>query len=129
MPIKTKIIWSGFAACALCGLAIADSADELTVTGSRVVITPVGIDYVGAPLKDVSMSYHVGVAGLDLNTAAGAAALDKRVLHAARLACADIERMYPVSKPASSPCVNLAVTRARAQVQELLASARRFAAN
>ncbi len=125
MSMRTKVLWSGIAACALAGLAVAEPTDELTVTGSRSVITPVGIDYVGALIKDVSLSYHIAVADLDLKSAAGAAVLDKRLSYAARMACDEIGRAYPVSKPAAAACVRAAIDKARAQVRGLLAASPR----
>jgi UrcA family protein len=111
---------SGFAS----GTAAAQSAEGVTVTVSRSVETRVGTNYSGLPIKDVSLSYAVNLKDIDLASTAGAGELDKRVNDAARAACKDISRLYPISKPDDTACAKAAVDRAMPRIRELVAAAR-----
>ena len=119
-----KMMMAGFMTTLAFGAAAADRSDDLTVTGSRFVASPAGITYSGLPLKDVSLSYGVTLADLDLGSTAGLAALDKRVVAAARAACAELGRLYPVSNPDTAACTRETAEKSIAQVHRMLATAR-----
>jgi len=68
---------------------------EVTVQATRNVSTKlVGSTSSGIPIKEVSLSYGVSTAGLDLATVAGAEELDKRINDAALAACKEVGRQY-----------------------------------
>jgi len=109
-------------------LASGARADEVTVTGSRFQEVPVGINYTGIPIKDISLSATVKMADLDLNTTAGRAELDRRILAAARSACGEIGGMYPVSKPEGDACARSAAERSMSRMHKMLAASHRVPA-
>jgi UrcA family protein len=114
---------AGVMGCVVAGtVATGVRADEVTVTGSRFQEVPVGINYTGIPIKDVSLSATVNVADLDLSSGAGRAELDRRILAAARAACGEIEGTYPVSKPAGTACARAAAERSMSRMHKMLAS-------
>ena len=69
------------------GSAAAQALEEITVQGSRAVeVKNVGTTSSGYKVKDISLSYGVSTAGMDLASAAGAEALAQRVNDAAKAA-------------------------------------------
>ncbi len=118
-----RVVAGLIASVAVGGLAGGATADEVTVTGSRFQETPVGINYTGIPIKDVSLSATVSVADLDLTSAAGSAELDRRILAAARSACGEIKGMFPVSQPEGNACARAAVDKSMGRLRKLIAAA------
>jgi len=102
-------VWAG-------GSATAQKDDELTVTGLHMIETPIGINYTGMKVKDVSLSYTVDLKDLDLTTVAGVMELNERVGIAAHAACMEIERLYPISHPDTPRCAKTAAERTLAQI-------------
>jgi len=105
-------------------MATAQKEEELTVTGLPMVETPIGINYTGLKVKDVSLSYTVNLKDLDLSTAAGVTELNRRVAAAARAACDEIGRLYPISHPDTPACAKAAVDKTLVQLRPLLGSTR-----
>jgi UrcA family protein len=97
---------AGAAASALIGSTVfAQNVEEITVQGTRsMTVTLQGRTSSGIPIKDVSMSYGVSYAGLDLVSHAGVLELQKRVTDAALAACKEIGRQYPDSTPSEADC-------------------------
>lgn len=107
------------------GAARAENTDQaVTVQAQRFMATPVGRTYTGLPVVDVSLSYGVSVAGLDLKSAAGTAELERRVAGAARVACFELGREYPEATPAERECAKAAADQAMAKARELTAVSR-----
>jgi UrcA family protein len=70
----------------------------VAVTGSRAVSEKiVGYSPVGADIREVSLSYRVNVADLDLTDSAGKSELKKRVKAAAGAACKELDRLALVN--------------------------------
>lgn len=113
------------AAVALFGnLAVAQTSDEITVQGTRVMSTKsAGRTSTGVPILDVSLSYGVSTAGLDLASHVGALELEKRVHGAAVAACKEIGRKYPNATPSEEDCAKAAADKAMVRVHELEAAA------
>src|SRR5579862_6064724 len=111
------------AAVSVAGIAIAQDTGEVTVQASRVVKKTIGTTASGIPIQDVSLSYGVSTAGLDLSSSSGAAELKKRVVEAAKAACKELGRQYPRSKPEDEACAKAAADKAMARVDELVAGA------
>jgi len=125
MKIFSMRVVAGLIGCAVAGgLTTGAQADEVTVTGSRFQATPVGINYTGIPIKDVSLSATVSVADLDLATSAGRVELDRRIVAAARMACGEIKDMYPVSQPEGNACVRAATDKSMSRLRKLMAASR-----
>lgn len=113
------------AACSLFALsATAQQSEEVTVTASRVEHVKVVSGSPGSFFKDVSLSYGVSLAGLDLTKTASEMELERRVNDAALAACKDLEKGYPVaSQPTTADCASSAASKAMAQVHALVAAA------
>ena len=114
------------ASISLGGIAVAQELQEIVVTGKgEVAVTPAGRTTTGVPIVDMSISYGVSYAGLDLASAAGAAEIEKRVNDAAREACREISARRPLQQFTTSEaqCVRAAVDKAMVRVHELVAAA------
>jgi len=107
------------------GIVIAQDTGEVTVQASRVVKKTIGTTASGIPIQDISLSYGVSTAGLDLSSSAGAAALQKRVGGAAKAACKELARQYPDSTTTDAECIKTATDKAMVKANELLASAKK----
>jgi UrcA family protein len=113
---------SGF----LASLAAAQNTEEVTVTASRALTeTPAGHTASGIPINDISLSYGVSYAGLDLASHSGAIELERRVHDAALAACKEISRQRPLDHltPDDTGCANAAADTAMPKVHELVATA------
>ena len=104
--------------------AIAQPTQEVVVQATRIVTTTVGRDAAtGAPINNITLSYGVSYAGLDLASYAGVTELEKRVNDAAQTACKEIGRQYPHSTPADEECAKAAAKKAMVKVHELASAA------
>ena len=124
--ILMKVAAAGAVASVLAsGAAIAQNAEEVTVQAKRAVTAKVvGRTSSGVPIVDVSLSYGVSVAGLDLTSSAGADELSKRVNDAAQAACKEIGRQYPNAEPSDAECAKAAADKAMVKANELVTAAR-----
>jgi len=113
------------AASALIGVvAIAQNLDEITIQATRSMsVKPVQGPPGGAQVKDISLSYVVNTAGLNLALQADVVALQKRVKDAALKACKDIGHHYPNSTPNDADCAKTATDKAMVRANELVAAA------
>jgi len=112
------------AVTAVSAFAVADDLPSVTVQASRIVNSKtVGKTASGIPIVDISMSYGVSTAGLDLVSHAGVMELQKRVNDAASAACKELGRQYPDSTPNDDACTKAAVDKAMVKVNELVAAA------
>jgi UrcA family protein len=120
---------TALAACSLfAGSAMAQQTEEITVTASRVAHPKVVTGVPGSYIKDVSLSYGVSIAGLDLTKTASEMELERRVNDAALAACKDLEKDYPLdSQPSTAECTSSAAGKAMVQVHALVAAANRAA--
>lgn len=122
--IKTSLSASTVAIVA-CGLltsiAIAQPLEEVTVQAKRLITTKLvrGTSSLGVPILDISVSYGVSTAGLDLKSHEGMEAMEKRVNDAAVAACEQIQRDYPDATPDKATCAKEAAGKAMSQVHKL----------
>lgn len=122
--IFMKVAVAAGAFALLGGIVIAQDIEEVTVQGSRVVTTKVvGRTSSGVPIKDVSISYGVSIAGLDLASHAGFMEAEKRVNDVAAAACRDLVQRYPTGTPSEAECTKAAADKAMVKVNELAAAA------
>jgi UrcA family protein len=106
------------------GIVVAQNIEEVNVQGTRMVTTKiVGKTASGVPINDVSLSYGVSTAGLDLASHAGFLELQKRVGDAASAACKELGKRYPASTPNDAGCTKAATEKAMVKVNELAAAA------
>ncbi len=102
---------------------VAQQVPEVTVQASRVIAKQAGRDANGTPIVDVSLSYGVSYAGLDLAADAGLMELEKRVNAAALKACKELSRQYPISAQSDADCAKAAVDKTMVKVHELATAA------
>ncbi|HYB32482.1 MAG TPA: UrcA family protein [Steroidobacteraceae bacterium] len=105
------------------GAALAQTTPEVVVTTSKVVEKNVGKTSSGIPIVDVSLSYGISSAGLDIASASGAREFEKRVSDAAMEACKELGKRYPNSTPTDAQCAKAATDKAMGQVREMEAAA------
>jgi UrcA family protein len=123
--MKTNLMGITVAAVAsaltlISGIAVAQNLEEVTVQGTRMVNTKTaGRTASGIPIVDVSLSYGVSTAGLDLASYAGAMELEKRVRDAAMAACKEISKQYPDATPSEADCAKAAADKAMVKAHEL----------
>ena len=133
MPLKRRnriaLPVAAIPAMALCLLAPttsfaaeSDAPAHVIVEAARVTRKVVGRTDIGAPIELMSLRAHVKYSDLDLATSAGAAALKGRVSEAARLACLDLDKMYPLLEP-DPECARRATDDAAPQVKAAVARA------
>jgi len=117
--------WSGCVDL-LGSIGVAQELQEIVVTGKgEVGVKPAGKTASGVPIVDVSISYGVSYAGLDLASAVGAAEIEKRVNDAANEACKEISAKGALQQFTTSEaeCAKAAVHKAMVRVHELEAAA------
>jgi UrcA family protein len=95
--------------------------EVVTVEAVREII--VGKSPIGAPIKELSIRSRVTFADLDLTTAAGAAALQKRVEDTAKSTCKEIRIEIPAEGSSVEKCVKDAIADAQPQVDQAIAEA------
>jgi len=114
------------ASISLGSIAVAQELQEIVVTGkSHVATKPAGKTASGASLVDMSISYGVSYAGLDLASAVGAAEIEKRVNDAAKEACKEITAKKPLEQftTTEAECAKAAAGEAMIKAHELEAAA------
>ena len=111
------------------GLAVASSAALAQPLSEVVVEAPRiqrGVEKgPTSQIDQVSVAHHVSYADIDISTASGAKVLEQRVKDAAKAACAEIDKLYPLGADAKvgPPCEKSAVDNASAQVKAAVAAA------
>ena len=114
----------GVLATALVGtIAIAQQPDEVKVEASRIVKTVASKGVSGVEIVDMSLSYGVSYAGLDLASRAGAVELERRISAAAHKACKELGRQYPDSTPSDPECTRVTTDKGLVAAHALEASA------
>jgi len=117
IAVAAVSVWIG-------GIAAAQSVEELTVQGTRVLDVKDG-QYAGVPVRDVSLSYGVNIADINLASQSGPFELEKRIRQAALAACEQLGRQFPQSSPSDGECTTAAVNKAMVKAHELVAAARK----
>ena len=122
--VHFKVAAATAAFALLVSSAVAQSTTEVKVQATRDVHAKVtGHSYTGVPIVDLSLTYGVSLAGLDLSTSSGANEAAKRVSDAAVAACKEIGRQYQDATPSEAECAKAASDKAMIQVHEMVASA------
>jgi UrcA family protein len=102
--------------------AYGQAMEVVTVEAVREII--VGKSAIGAPIKELSIRSRVTFADLDLTTAAGAAALQKRVEDTAKSTCKEIKVDLPAEGSSVEKCVKDALAGAQPQIDKAIAEAK-----
>lgn len=112
------------AACTLAGASAYGQAMEVvTVEAVREII--VGKSPIGAPIKELSIRSRVSYADLDLTTAEGAAALEKRVKDTAVSTCKELKVQIPAEGSTEEKCIKEAMEGAAPQVAAAIEAAKK----
>ncbi len=94
---------------------------EASVINKKII----SMSRTGLPTEEVTVTRRVGYSDLDLKTHLGTLALKRRVEQAARLACKQIDALYPLERREAPSCIRQAIAGANAQVEEAIAAAHR----
>jgi UrcA family protein len=112
------------AACTLAGGAAYGQAMEVvTVEAVREIV--VGKSAIGAPIKELSIRSRVSYADLDLTTAAGLEALEKRVKETAVSTCKEMKVQIPAEGSTEEKCVKEAIDGATPQITAAVEAAKK----
>jgi UrcA family protein len=120
------------ASMSLGSIAAAQGIQEIVVVAKRVInVQPTGKTATGVPIVDMSISYGVSYAGLDLASASGAAEIEKRVNDTAQEACKEIAQQRPLDHFTTSDadCAKATADKAMIKVHALIAAAGKRPAN
>jgi UrcA family protein len=123
--LKASLILAVASAC-VCGSVAAQNLQEVTVHATRILSTKT-VDHnesTGGRILDVSVSFGVRVADLDLTSHYGPIELEKRVRDAAMAACKEIGQKYPDATPSEVLCAKAAGDKAMVTVNEMVAAAK-----
>jgi UrcA family protein len=126
--IIAKVAVGLFTAALTGNVVVGQQTNELTVQASRTVEKQVGRDSHGLAIVDVSLSYGVSYAGLDLASHADVMELRRRVDGAAQKACKELIRQYPIPTETEAQCIKAATERAMLKANELVSAASKAAA-
>jgi UrcA family protein len=109
---------------------MAQDSQEVKVEATRIVSKDATVrSPIGFPMKDLSLTYGVSLAGLNLATYSGATEAENRVNAAALAACKEIGRQYPDVTPSEDECARNAAKKAMAKVHDLVLAAEKTATN
>ena len=115
----------GAAALGILGApAIAEQAgmQEVTVIAERPTTTVVGRTSSGVAIELIELRHRVSFADLNLATPSGAADLGKRVSNAAKSACDELDKLYPLEAKEAN-CAKKSADAAMSQVHAAVAAA------
>jgi UrcA family protein len=107
--------------------ALADQLPTITIGAGVTSKSVIGHSELGIPLEQVSITYRVSYADLDLRTVVGAAELNKRVKEPAHAACKQLDDLYPLEEKNEPQCARTAIAQASSQVEHAIANATREA--
>ena len=106
------------------GTAAAQNAKEIKIQAERVINEKVTAHITGGgKIIELTLSYPVSFADLDITSLTGAAELEKRVKDAARAACEEIGYKYPGATPSDAVCAQKAAAKAMGEVRKMVAAA------
>jgi UrcA family protein len=96
---------------------------EVTVQAERPTERVVGRSATGAPTILAGVQYRISYSDLELSIPSNAKVLKERVRDAARGACADLDRLYPIGTSSSGECLRKSEEAAMPQVLSAIAAA------
>lgn len=95
----------------------------VVVEAAVMTKTVIGHSDLGAPMEQVTLTHRVSYADLDLATHSGALALEQRVKETARIACEQLDKLYPLEEKQAPECIREAIEKSSGQVQAAIAAA------
>lgn len=124
MTIFAPLLLAVGAAVSFAALAAETDIGAVTVRAERAKEEVVGRTSSGIPVVVYELGYRVSYVDLDLSTQSGADTLKGRVREAAKSACTDLDRLYPLAAP-DRHCARKAEDAAMSQVDAAIAAAQR----
>ncbi len=122
--MKSIAVISAGALVLLCGNLLAQESSEVRVEATRIVSKESAArSPIGFPMQDLSLTYEVSLAGLNLATKFGADEAERRVNAAALAACEEIGKQYPDAKPSEDECAKDAAKKAMVKIQQFVTTA------
>lgn len=112
------------AAASSAGLAAESEIGAVTVRAERATEQVVGRTSSGIPVVNYELGYRVSYEDLDLATPSGADTFKERVREAAKSACTDLDKLYPLVAPDPN-CARKAANDAMSQVDAAIAAAQK----
>lgn len=106
----------------LAAVAAETPIPEVKIWAERPTVKENPFSSIGEPLTQIEVHYHVSYSDLNLAATADADLLRERVAEAAEMACADLDRLYPLPEPDRS-CVRRAERNAMSQVDDAIQQA------
>jgi UrcA family protein len=97
----------------------AQDREVITVVAPREMVKTVGQSAIGAPIKEVSLSFMVSYAGLDLTNPSDYAEVEKRINDAGAEACKQLDQLYPLEK-ADRGCAAKAANTGMAELKAIV---------
>ncbi len=127
--MKTKV--SGISLSLLAAGLVLTSAAAVAQTTTEIIVEAPRVERtnerttVGAPIDVISVTHRVSYKDINIGTHAGAKALEQRVSDAAKAACKEIDKLYPLMTPAvgQPACDKQAFNNAMVQVRAAVAAA------
>ena len=123
-PVITRVAAGASVAVFMVGaIAVAQNAKEVNIQAQRVINEKV-IAHItgGGKIIELTLSYPVNFADLDITSVSGAAELQRRVQDAARAACAEIGSKYPNATPSDAVCAQKAAAKAMIELRKMVAA-------
>jgi UrcA family protein len=109
-------------AASLAAIAAETEIGAVTIKAKRATEQVVGRTSSGVPIKSYELGYRVSYTDLDLTTSSGKDKLRERVREAAKMACADLDKLYPLT-PQDPSCAPKAADEAMSQVDAAIMAA------
>ncbi len=103
--------------------AFADNLPTINIEASVINKKIIGTSSSGVPTEEVTVTRRVSYSDLDLKTYSGAQTLKQRVKEAAKIACKQIDELYPQEQSDTPNCIKQSVAQADRQVEEALGAA------
>lgn len=122
MSILAPLLLVLGAAVSSAALATETDIGAVTVRAERATEKAAGRTSSGIPVVIYELGYRVSYVDLDLATPGGADALKERVREAAKSACTDLDRLYPLTAT-DRYCARKAEDDAMTQVNAAIAAA------
>jgi UrcA family protein len=120
-------------AVAAAGFALASgtAAAQQTPSTSEIIVEAPHLERTtergpqGGPIEIIAVTHHVSYRDIDIGTNSGAQVLEQRIKNAAKAACQEIDKLYPLKVPVASdpPCEKGAVDKAMVQARAAIAAA------
>lgn len=106
------------------GAVLADNVlPTISISASVVSKKALSTSSSGVPTEEVTVTRRVSYADLDLKKHSDVQTLKRRIEEAAKLACEQIDTLYPLERPESPSCIRQSVAKADREVAAAITAA------